>query len=184
MLHPFMPFITEEIWGSLPGSEGFLMAADWPVYREDRDYPAETAVLETAMAAVRAIRTIRVEAEAPPSRKLSALVLAEGDAARALEAGERYLCKLANLTAVTFIKDKAELPEDVMSAVIDGGELFIPGEELLDYHAEAARLTKEKGKLQAEIDRIRMKLDNPGFVARYPACITSATARSAGDSGR
>jgi len=169
MLHPFMPFITEEIWGFLPKTEGFLMKADWPVYQAGKDFPEETATLEMAMAAIKAIRTIRLEADAPPSKKLSAIIWAEKDSEAALRAGARYIQKLANITDISFINDKAGLPEDVMSAVIEGAELFIPSDELLDYELELARLTKEKDKLTQEVSRVKGKLDNVGFVAKAPA---------------
>jgi len=168
MLHPFMPFITEEIWSNLPETEGFLMKADWPVYSDAMDFPAETATLEMAMAAIKAIRTIRLEADAAPSKKLSAIIMAEAESEPALRAGVRYIQKLANITDVTFISDKAGLPEDVMSAVIEGAELFIPSDELLDYELELARLSKEKDKLKQEVSRVKGKLDNAGFVAKAP----------------
>ena len=168
MLHPFMPFITEEIWSYLPKTEGFLMKADWPIYSEDRDFPEETTTLEMAMAAIKAIRTIRLEADAAPSKKLTALILAEADSKEALRAGARYIQKLANITDITFISDKSGLPEDVMSAVIEGAELFIPSDELLDYDLELARLRKEQEKLQQEVSRVKGKLGNAGFVAKAP----------------
>ncbi len=169
MLHPFMPFITEEIWSYLPKTDGFLMKAEWPVYREERDFPLETETLEIAMAAIKAIRTIRLEAEAAPSKKLSAIILAETGSEAALHAGTRYIQKLANITDITFINEKADLPEDVMSAVIEGAELFIPSDELLDYDLEQARLRKEQEKLQQEVSRVKGKLNNAGFVAKAPA---------------
>jgi valyl-tRNA synthetase len=169
MLHPFMPFITEEIWSYLPKTEGFLMKADWPVYRQDLEFPEETATLEMAMSAIKAIRTIRLEADAAPSKKLTAIILAETGSDAALRAGARYIQKLANITEITFIKDKNDLPEDVMSAVIEGAELFIPSDELLDYEQELARLRKEQEKLQLEVSRVKGKLANEGFVAKAPA---------------
>jgi len=169
MLHPFMPFITEEIWSYLPKTEGFLMKAQWPVYQQDLNFPEETATLEMAMAAIKAIRTIRLEADASPSKKLTAIILAETGSEAALRAGARYIQKLANITEITFIKDKNDLPEDVMSAVIEGAELFIPSDELLDYDLELARLRKEQEKLQQEVSRVKGKLENTGFVAKAPA---------------
>jgi valyl-tRNA synthetase len=121
------------------------------------------------MAAIKAIRTIRLEADAAPSKKLTAIILAENQSEEALHAGARYIQKLANITDITFIRDKADLPEDVMSAVIEGAELFIPSDELLDYDLELARLRKEQEKLQQEVFRVKAKLDNAGFVAKAPA---------------
>jgi valyl-tRNA synthetase len=169
MLHPFMPFITEEIWSYLPKTEGFLMKADWPLYHEELDFPEETATLEMAMSAIKAIRTIRLEADAAPSKKLTAIILAEEGSRAALQAGARYIKKLANITDISFITDKSDLPEDVMAAVIGGAELFIPSDELLDYDLELARLRKEQEKLQMEVSRVKGKLANEGFVAKAPA---------------
>jgi len=169
MLHPFMPFITEEIWGSLPKAEGFLMQASWPVYTEDMDFPKETAIIETAMAAIKAIRTIRIEADAAPSKSLSLIVLADDKIKGDFQSAARTIQQLANIKELTFVGDKANLPEDVMSAVIDGAELFIPSDELLDYDLEWARLTKEKDRLRGEVSRVQGKLANAGFVAKAPA---------------
>ena len=145
------------------------MKAEWPVYRDELIYPAETEMLEIAMAAIKAIRTIRLEADAAPSKKLSAIILAEAGVEENLKAGARYIQKLAIITEITFIDNKSALPEDVMSAVMEGAELFIPSDELLDYDLELARLNKEEEKFQQEVIRVKNKLDNAGFVAKAPA---------------
>ena len=173
MLHPFMPYITEEIWTYLPkendpdNSDNFLIKEKWPVYSEDKKYEKETAVLETAMEAIRAIRNIRAEAEASPKKKLTAVIVAK-EAREKLEAGERYIRDMANITEITFAGDRSEAPEDVMTAVIDGAEIFIPLDELVDFSAELERLTKEKKKLEGEVARTEKMLSNPGFVNKAP----------------
>ena len=175
LLHPFMPFITEEIWGFLPKStptkdnpDNFLIKASWPIFDEKLTYEEEVKKLEMAMEAIRNIRNIRAEAEAAPSRKLRAVILSAGKELDYIKAGERYIKSLANITEINFIDDKALVPEEVMSAVMGGIELFIPLDDLLDYKAEFERLTKEKARLEGEVKRVIGKLSNEGFVAKAP----------------
>ncbi len=172
LLQPFMPFITQEIWSYLPktDSEGeFLMKEAWPVYDEAREYPAEVKKLEMAMEAIKSIRNIRAEAEAAPSKKLTAAILASGEDLENIKAGERYIKALGNITAIDFISDKSEVPEEVMSAVMTGAEIYIPLDELLDYKAEFERLTKEKARLEGEVKRGKGMLANENFVKKAPA---------------
>jgi valyl-tRNA synthetase len=176
MLHPFMPFITEEIWSFLPHSvcerennpECFLIKAQWPEYSENRHFAAEEERLELAMEAIRAIRNIRAEADAAPSKKLRAVIFAEGEKMEAIQGGERYIKDLANITDIEFVTDKSGVPEEVMSAVINGVEIFIPLDDLVDFNAEFDRLTKEKKKLEGEVARVKGKLSNQGFLAKAP----------------
>ncbi|MEG0924775.1 MAG: class I tRNA ligase family protein, partial [Anaerovoracaceae bacterium] len=179
MLHPFMPYITEEIWSFLPHSncerednpDCFLIKAKWPEFSENRQFVKEEAKLEMAMEAIRAIRNIRAEAEAAPSRKLRAVILAKGENLESIKAGERYIKNLANITDITFVTDKKEVPEDVMSAVINGVEIFVPLDDLVDFGAEFDRLTKEKKRLEGEVARVKGKLSNPGFVSKAPEAV-------------
>ena len=176
MLHPFMPFITEEIWSFLPHSvcerennpECFLIKAQWPQYSVNRHFAAEEERLELAMEAIRAIRNIRAEADAAPSKKLRAVIFAEGEKMEAIQGGERYIKDLANITDIEFVTDKSGVPEEVMSAVINGVEIFIPLDDLVDFNAEFDRLTKEKKKLEGEVARVKGKLSNQGFLAKAP----------------
>ena len=175
LLHPFMPFITEEIWGYLPHGEeqadnpnNYLMKSTWPKASAGCIFPAASKTLEAAMEAIKAIRNIRVEAEAAPSRKLHAIILASGEAEERLKAGQRYIENLANITAITFAESKSDIPEEVMSAVINGAEIYIPLDDLVDYSAELSRLTKEEKRLQGEVARVKGKLSNQGFVSKAP----------------
>ncbi len=175
LLHPFMPFITEEIWGYLPGGDpdsddpdDYLIHAQWPVYDEEKNYPKETEVLELAMAIIRSIRNIRAEAEAAPSRKLHGIILPGEGKAETADAAQRYIRTLGNLSDLTFIEDKSQVPEEVMSAVVDGAEVFIPLDDLMDYEAELGRLQKEKKRLEGEVKRVTGKLSNQGFVSKAP----------------
>ena len=175
MLHPFMPYITEEIWTYLPKGEvkednkdNLLILENWPVYDESKTYEAEAVKLTAAMETIKAIRNIRVEADAAPSRKLSAIILATGDQLEIAKAGERYIKKIANITDVLYITAKEDAPEEAMSAVITGAEIFIPLDDLVDFAVEFERLTKEKKKLEGEVMRVTKMLSNPGFVSKAP----------------
>ena len=171
MLHPFMPFITEEIWSCLPketNKADFLMKEPWPLYDESLAYETEAKRIETAMEAIRSIRNIRAEAEAAPSKKLRLFIYAEGAAADSLKAVETHITGLSGLSSVEYAGDKSLIPQEVMSAVVGGAELFIPLDDLIDYKMEYERLTKEKDRLSGEIQRIGAKLANEGFVSKAP----------------
>jgi len=173
LLHPFMPFITEEIWSYLPGKEDFLIRSAWPVFEEKNVYAKEAADLEMAKEIIRSIRNIRAEADAAPSRQLRCVLCAQGDALESAKGAERYVKRMANIVEITFISDKAEAPEDVMSAVAEGVEIFIPLDDLLDYEAEFQRLEKEKARLEGEVKRISGMLANEKFVSRAPEAVVN-----------
>ncbi|MEG0291617.1 MAG: valine--tRNA ligase [Anaerovoracaceae bacterium] len=175
MLHPFMPFITEEIWSYLPqgeanadNDENFLILESWPVYDETKTYNAEVVKLEAAMEIIKTIRNIRAEADAAPSKALTAVILATGENLEIVKAGERYIKKIANITDILYTENKEEAPEEAMSAVTGYGEIFIPLDELVDFAAEFERLTKEKKKLEGEVMRVVKMLGNEGFVSKAP----------------
>ncbi len=177
LLHPFMPFITEEIWSFLPHTDReseYLIKASWPEWSEGRSFPEEEKKLEMAMEAVTAVRNIRAEADAAPSKKLTAVIVAEGDALQTLEDGERYIKELAGISEISFVTDKAGVPEDTMSKVIAGAQIFIPLADLVDLREEQARLAKEKKRLQSEVDRAGKKLENQGFIAKAPDALIQA----------
>ena len=175
LLHPFMPYITEEIWAYLPKEEAsadnpdnFLIKESWPIYSEELAFPEETEKLEMAMAVIKSIRNIRAEADAAPSRKLTAVILCADGKGPVVRAGERYITKIANITDITFAASKADVPEEVMSAVVAGAEIFIPLDDIMDYEAELDRLRKEKKKLEGEVKRVVGKLSNEGFIKKAP----------------
>lgn len=182
LLHPFMPFITEEIYSFLPHTdaevktaaandnpENFLMKAEFPKYDETLKFEESVEVLEMAMEAIRAIRNIRAEAEAAPSKKLRAVIIAKDKSLEKITAGERYIKALANITEIHFAEEKSAAPEESMSAVIGGAEVFIPLDDLVDYKAEFERLSKEKKRLEGEVARVKGMLSNQGFISKAPA---------------
>lgn len=175
LLHPFMPYITEEIWTYLPKGEAtkdnpdnFLIKEKWPVYSSELTYEEETEKLNTAMDIIKSIRNIRAEADASPGKALRAVVLCAEGKEDVVKAGERYIKSLANISEITFVKEKSDVPEEVMSAVVSGAEIFIPLDDIMDYEAELERLEKEKKKLEGEVKRVRGKLSNEGFVSKAP----------------
>lgn len=169
MLHPFMPFITEEIYSYLPKEkEGFIMVEKFPEFDENLTFEREVSELETAMDAIKAIRNIRAEAEAAPSKVLTAVIVASGDELDKIKLGDRYIKKMANISEILFTEDKSKVPAEVMSAVINGAEINIPLDELVDFAVEFERLSKEKKKLEGEVKRGEKMLSNPGFVNKAP----------------
>ena len=120
------------------------------------------------MANVQNALNIRAEADAAPSKALRAVILCGEGRENVVKAGERYIKKLANITEISFIASKADVPEEVMSAVVPGAEIFIPLDDIMDYEAELDRLQKEKKKLEGEVKRVKGKLSNEGFVSKAP----------------
>ena len=172
-LHPFMPFITEEIWGCLPAEEGktgrdaMLIRAGWPEYDPDMDYAKSVKRINATMAVTKAVRNIRAEAEAAPGKKLN-LIIKTDRLADEIATVEERIRKLANVISIDIRGGDYEMPEDVMTAVIDGAEIAVKIGDLVDIEAEIERLTKEKKKLESEVERVEKKLANQGFVSKAP----------------
>ena len=121
-----------------------------------------------SMDAIKAIRNIKAEKGVVPSKKIKATILSDGDKAAFIKAGEPYLMSLANLSELTYTDSKDDIPADSVSAVIDGAEIYVPLDDLVDYKEEFERLTKEKKRLEGEVKRSNGMLSNPGFVSKAP----------------
>jgi valyl-tRNA synthetase len=178
LLHPYMPFITEEIWGYL-NKEGKLITDRWPVYdAELRAICAEDAAqIELGMEIIRSIRNIRAEADAPPTRRLTVTAVTDDPRkAAAVAAVSGHIERLANVASIAVIGSGGEgrIPEQAASAIADGVELYVPLDDLIDYRAERERLTKEAARLDDEIRRLNGKLSNEGFLSKAPAAIVVA----------
>ncbi len=175
-LHPFMPFITEEIWGSLPhddgktGRDAMLIRADWPVYDPAMDYAKSVKRINATMAVTKAVRNIRAEADAAPAKKLN-LIIKTDRLADEISTVEERVRKLANVINIDIKGSDYEMPSDVMTAVIDGAEIAVKLDELVDKAAEIERLTREKKRLEGEVMRVEKKLSNQGFVSKAPAAV-------------
>ncbi len=177
LLHPFMPFITEEIWSFLPkegNTNDFLIREQWPVYDGSMDYADDVAAVELAMEVIKSVRNIRAEAEAAPSRKMHAVLLASGKELEYLKTTENHIISQANLQGVIFAGSAADVPEETMSAALPGVEIYVPLDELLDYKAEYDRLIKERDRLEGEVKRTEGKLSNEAFVAKAPEKVVNA----------
>ncbi|WP_315122067.1 valine--tRNA ligase [uncultured Clostridium sp.] len=170
LLHPVMPYITEEIFTHLQEEEKTITVSKWPEYKEElRDELIEKD-MNLIIEAIKAIRNVRAEMNVPPSRKAKVMIYAlEGR--EAFENGRVYFEKLASASEVTFLNSKTEAPENAVTALTKGAEMYIPLLDLIDVEKELERLDKEKEKLEKEIDRIEKKLSNEGFVKKAPEAV-------------
>jgi len=172
LLHPFMPFITEEIWRFMPNSETLLVTEHWPVPNTSYENEKAEADMTFIMDAIRNLRNVRAEMEVAPSRKAKCMILAVDPlVGETLINQSEYLVTLASCSEVILITDKNAVPEDAVSAVIHGAELYLPLDDLIDYEKEMERLQKEKIKLEKEVERVLNKLSNAGFVSKAPASL-------------
>ena len=172
LLHPFMPFITEEIWQALPHEGDFLMLQQWPEYDDARSFPAEEAAMASIMEAISAVRTRRSEMNVPPSKKAHLTVATAKSDVFAL--GEAFLKRLAYAEMVTITADAPADQKGMVSAVTADATMFMPLSELVDLEKEKARLTKDLGKKQGELKGLDAKLSNPGFLNKAPADVVAA----------
>ncbi len=170
LLHPFMPFITEEIWQHLPTTkEESIMIAQWPQYDKTLHFGEEEKQMEQIMEGIRSIRNIRAEMNVVPSKKAKVIIVAsDTEAYTVMQQGLEYFYTLANASEVVLLNEKKNIPQDAMSAVITGAEIYMPLEELIDFEKEIERLQKEKEKLEKELKRVNGKLSNKGFLSKAP----------------
>ena len=169
LLHPYMPFITEEIFCTIQNEEESIMISKWPEYSEDRAFPAEEKAIETIKEAVRGIRNIRTEMNVAPSRKASVYVVSENDEIRKIfEEGKLFFASLAYANEIMIQADKTGIADDAVSVVIPGATLYIPFAELVDIAQEIERLKKEQKRLEGELSRSRGMLSNERFLSKAP----------------
>ena len=173
LLHPYMPFITEEIYTYLPTVEGSIVIAQWPHYKEEDNMASEEEMMELAMDGIRNIRNARAEMDVPPSKKAKVIIVPTEDKKSAVEATKEYFITLASASMVEIAETEENIPEDAVSVVINGAKIFIPLDELVDFEKEKERLTKEKAKLEGEIKRVNGKLSNQGFLAKAPESLVN-----------
>ena len=166
LLHPFMPFITEEIWQAIPHEGKFLMLADWPKYDESLNFGAEASHMESVMNAIRSIRNRRAEMNVPPSKKSTLYVVS--DKGEIFRQGEGFICRLAYADKVIICENDPEGHENMVCVVTNDAKLYIPLEELIDFEKELARLEKEKANCLKQIAMFEGKLSNEAFVSRAP----------------
>ena len=169
LLHPYMPFITEEIFCNIQDEEESIMISSWPVYTEDNDYSEDENAIETIKTAVRNIRNVRAEMNVAPSRKALVYVVSENEDIRNIfDNGRVFFATLGYASDVKVQADKSGIPDDAVSTVIPGAVIYIPFAELVDIDKEIERLNKEKDKLHKEIARCNGMLNNEKFTSKAP----------------
>ncbi len=169
LLHPFMPFLTEQVYKYLPDSEGFLMLQKWPEYREDYVFEADETRMQGIMEIIRTIRNLRSEMNVAPSKRTRLMLLPGEGWGETLAGGDGYFRRLAGASETELLADRNQVTEKTVSAVTAAGELFIPLGDLVDFDKEIARLTKELENIGKEMNRSRGMLNNAGFIAKAPA---------------
>ena len=172
LLHPFMPFITEEIWQSLPHDGPALIRASWPVYRQELAFREEEAHMESVMNAIRAIRNRRAEMNVPPSRKASLYVLTAKP--EVFREGADFIERLAYADSVTVLDSAPEKLEGMLSCDTSDAKLYIPMGQLVDAAKELARIDKELEKARKNLAGLEGKLSNEKFVSRAPEAVVNA----------
>ncbi|MCM1344418.1 MAG: class I tRNA ligase family protein, partial [Muribaculaceae bacterium] len=180
LLHPYMPFITEEVFCTLQNEEESIMISRWPEYTEQRSFAKEEKAIETIKEAVRGIRNIRTEMNVAPSRKASVYVVSEDQGILdTFTEGRLFFASLAYANEVTMVsaavpggmseaRNQAGIPQDAVSVVIPGATLYIPFAELVDIAQEIERLKKEEKRLEGELARVNGMLSNEKFISKAP----------------
>ena len=172
LLHPFMPFITEEIWQALPHEGEALMVADYPKYDEKLHFPVDEVNFEMVMDAIKAVRARRSEMNVPPSRKSHLIIVT--DKAKAFTDGEKFICKLAYASAISVTSELPETTDGMVSVITDNARMFMPMAELVDLEKEKARMEKELANARKQLDGQIAKLSNEKFVSRAPEAVVNA----------
>ncbi|WP_026832407.1 MULTISPECIES: valine--tRNA ligase [Exiguobacterium] len=169
LMHPFMPFITEEIWQHLPHEGETVTRAAWPTRNDSLDFPKAVPAFEAVQNVIRSVRNIRAEVNAPMSKQIQLMIATSDDQVQHdLETNLSYLKKFTNASEL-LVERNMTAPEKAMSAIVTGAELFIPLADLINIEEEIARLNKELVKYTKEVERVEKKLNNPGFVGKAPA---------------
>ncbi|MGL5515050.1 MAG: class I tRNA ligase family protein, partial [Sporomusa sp.] len=170
LLHPFMPFITEAIWQSLPHQGLSIMTADWPVTDAALESAEDEQLMQVIMDTIKSVRNMRAEVNVHPGKKSHVFLKFTSSQLQAgIVDNIAYIKTLAAAEPVTILSAEDAIPENVMTAVVSGVEIYLPLKGLIDVEKETARLTKEIEGLDRELARIAGKLNNPGFTAKAPA---------------
>ena len=177
LLHPFMPFITEEIWQSLPHEGPALIVAKWPEYREDLNFGAEQSHMESVMEAIRAIRARRTEMNVPPSKKAALFILTGKP--QVYQEGEGFIQRLAYADTVTLLDAEPENLDGMVTITTADAKLYIPMGQLVDVAKELARIGKELADARKFLASTEAKLANEKFVARAPEAVVDAERQKA-----
>ncbi len=170
LLHPYMPFVTEEIFTNLQDTEESIMISEWPEFTQEWNFAADEFAVDTIKDAVRGIRNLRAEMNVPNSKKATVYVVSEKEEVRSIfEDAKVFFATLGFASEVIVQSDKAGIADDAVSTVIQDAVVYMPFAELVDIEKEVERLSKEQKKLQGEIKRCEGMLNNPNFVGKAPA---------------
>ena len=172
LLHPYIPFITEEIYQNIPNAKGSIMVSEYPRYNSKLNYKKDAENAEYVMSIIKSIRQIRVDTGCAPSKKVDLYIVTENK--KLIEKCSVYIEKIANIGKINFISSKDELDIKVVSQIIDKAELYVPLGELVDFKKELVRLNDELKKVEAEIARANGKLANRGFLDKAPKALVDA----------
>ena len=172
LLHPFMPFITEEIWQSLPQRQTALIVAQWPVSSEELNFATEEAHMESVMNAIRAIRNRRAEMNVPPSKKATLYVLTS--APQVFAQGEGFIQRLAYADKVELLEKEPENLNGLVTCATADAKLYIPMGQLVDIAKEQERIGKELEKARKNLASLNGKLSNENFISRAPEAVVNA----------
>ena len=166
LLHPFMPFITEEIFMALPTGEESIMISNWPVYDEKLSFSEDEKKVEKIIGAIRALRNLRAEMNVPMSKKAKMFIITDDE--DTFNKGAGFFVKLGGASEVVVTSDKNLQVENAVSLVVEGAQILMPLGELVDLEKERERLSKERDYILSEIKRVDSRLSNPGFVNKAP----------------
>ncbi|GEL05014.1 valine--tRNA ligase [Rummeliibacillus stabekisii] len=174
LLHPFMPFITEEIWQNLPHEGESITVASWPTVKDDLHFAKQSQDMKLLMDIIRAVRNIRAEVNTPISKKVPMYISAkDAQTLAVLEENKAYIEKFCNPETLS-LGENLQVDMKTMSAVVSGAEIFLPLEGLIDVKAEIERLTNELKKWEQEVKRVQGKLNNERFVSKAPEDVVAA----------
>ena len=168
LLHPFMPFITEEIYVEMLHAGESIMISSWPEYQAALDFPSEAETMENVMEITRSVRNLRAQMNVPPSRKAKLFLAIEQGRAEAMAQASSYICRLASASEVECCPADFAEPEGCAAVITAACKVYLPLGELIDVEKELARLAKEKANLENEVKRAQGKLNNERFVAKAP----------------
>lgn len=168
LLHPFMPFITEEIWQHLPQNNGTVMRSAWPEGEKMASFPLEGTEMSLIMEVIRSVRNIRAEMNVPLGKKINIILMAGDKSRDVLEKGIVYIGGLCQAEQVEFFRPDQEKPEQAAASVVKDIQIFLPLKDLIDLDKEIARLEKEVANMDKEMERLNGKLHNADFLAKAP----------------
>ena len=169
LLHPFMPFITEEIFCSIQAKEESIMISSWPVYKDEYNFAKEESDIQIIKNAVKAVRNIRSEKDVKPSKEVAVIIVSDNDdVLKAFNRGKSFFTSLSKASSLELTHDKTIVPDNALSSVIENATIYIPLGDLVDFAEEKVRLEKEVKRLEGEINRCNGMLNNEKFIAKAP----------------